>query len=58
MSVTTDGFITDLPDLEDKLLNLPLVTRPLFTKYRQLREGLCGLERGLELKSDGVGIIS
>ena len=44
MSVTTDGFITDIKNLEIKLLNLPKEDRPLLTKYRELR---------LDFSSDG-----
>jgi hypothetical protein len=37
VSVTTDGFITDIEDLENKLLNLPQNDIILLNKYRTLR---------------------
>jgi hypothetical protein len=58
VSVTTDGFITDLPNLEEMLLNLPVESRPLFTKYRELREDLSGDPKSIELKHEGRGVIS
>lgn len=58
MSVTTDGFITDIKDLENKLLTLPENERPLLTKYQRLRYELNGTETSLEVKKEGVGIIS
>lgn len=59
VSVTTDGFITDIEHLEEKLLTLPEKDRPLLTKYRELRIELGGKgENALELKKSGKGIIS
>lgn len=51
VSVTTDGFITDVIDLETELMNLPIEKRPLFTKYRGLRNDLSGNSTSLELKT-------
>lgn len=60
VSVTTDGFITDVANLELKLLSLPEFDRPLFTKYRELRKDLAGegKEDALEVKKEGKGILS
>jgi hypothetical protein len=58
VSVTTDGFITNLVDLEAKLLALPPDQRPLYTKYRGLRNELSGDSSSLEVKKEGVGVMS
>jgi hypothetical protein len=58
VSVTTDGFITDVKDLETKLLNLNSKEIPLFSKYREIRETLSGTSTALEIKHSGKGIIS
>jgi len=58
VSVTTDGFITDVKDLESKLLNLNPESIPLFTIYREIRKLLSGNSTGLEIKHFGQGIIS
>jgi hypothetical protein len=58
VSVTTDGFITDVIDLENKLLNLKSTDIPLFTRYREIRENLSGCSTALEIKHFGKGIIS
>lgn len=59
VSVTTDGFITDIGNLEDKLLGL-LGEKSLFKQYRLFRSVLTKdpNSNGLELKHDGSGIIS
>ena len=58
MSVTTDGFITDIEDLEMKLLKLPTNETILLRKYREIRKELSGSPDALETKSDGKGVIS
>jgi hypothetical protein len=58
VSVTTDGFITDLDNLEDKILDLPLDQRPLFNKYRGLRLELADEPLSLEVKKSGPGVLS
>jgi hypothetical protein len=58
VSVTTDGFITDLCDLETKMLELPLEERPLLTKYQTLRFELVGKSFCLEVKKSGRGVMS
>jgi hypothetical protein len=58
VSVTTDGFVTNLEDLESKLLNLPSDDIVLLTKYRFLRHDLSGVPDALEQKTHGRGIIS
>jgi hypothetical protein len=60
VSVTTDGFITDIEDLETKLLTLSPEYIPLLLKYRSLRLDLTDgvSDEALEIKSSGKGIIS
>lgn len=58
MSVTTDGFICNIKDLESKLLSLKSEDIPLFTLYRNLREDLSSNPESLEIKHSGKGIIS
>lgn len=58
VSVTTDGFITDVVNLEQKLLQLPIEDCFLLKKYRTLRTDLSGVADALEIKSGGKGVIS
>jgi len=63
VSVTTDGFITDIDNLEEKLLTLPEDQLTLLNKYRSLRMELTQEDttpdtNALELKKDGKGVIS
>lgn len=58
VSVTTDGLITDLKDLEEKLLALPMDDTILLRKYRDIRLELSDKSDALEIKSEGIGIIS
>lgn len=67
VSVTTDGFITNITDLESKLLTLPENDTMLLRKYRTLRQDLTTFEEdtsktpnpdALEIKSEGKGMIS
>jgi hypothetical protein len=53
ISVTTDGFITDIDELECKLS-----TNFLLQEYKKIRMELSGVSTGLELKSRGRGIIA
>lgn len=53
VSVTTDGFITNLSDLESLLKDNLLIT-----EFRKMRFNLSGNSEGLELKHSGKGIIS
>ena len=53
VSATTDGFVTDMKDLEGKLSEYLL-----FAEYKKIRMHLSGDNTGLELKSSGVGIIA
>jgi hypothetical protein len=54
VSVTTDGFITNISDLEEKC------NTPLFTQYKRLRYSLSKDDKGvgLEIKAVGKGIVS
>ena len=60
MSVTTDGFITNIPDLENEILSNTLCkeTNYLLRCFRSLRKELSGSETSLELKQVSQGIIS
>jgi F0F1-type ATP synthase beta subunit len=58
VSVTTDGFITNVDDLENKLLNLPEDSIKLLNIYRDMRFRLSGNLESYELKNKGKGIIS
>ena len=57
VSVTTDGFITDIENLENKLLSLKKDIT-FFNMYRKFRNELSDNPAALELKNDGIGIIS
>jgi hypothetical protein len=64
VSVTTDGFITNIKNLEERLLELPEKDIILLNKYRSLREGLTDIKGvkptkdALEIKTEGEGVIS
>ena len=53
VSVTTDGFITNIAELENKIS-----TNTLLTAYKNIRMDLSGDNTSLELKSCGKGIIA
>lgn len=53
VSVTTDGFITNVSDLEIKLLN-----NYLFGEFKKIRTTLSSDCTGLEIKSEGKGVIA
>lgn len=57
MSVTTDGFITDLVSLEELLLKQPEQCY-LLRSYRNLRKQLSDSPNALEIKNEGSGIVS
>lgn len=52
VSVTTDGFITNIKSLESKMPNY------LFQEFRKIRSWLADDQIGLELKSSGLGIVA
>ena len=56
VSVTTDGFITDIPDLEN-ILNT-FTGYSLYNEYCKTRFELSNSSTGLELKKSGEGIVS
>lgn len=61
MSVTTDGFITNVQNLEDKLLDSKCEgSNELLLKYREARSivSIGGVKDALEIKKSGRGIIS
>lgn len=58
VSVTTDGFITNLDKLEDKLLTLPKERILFLNLYREIRKDLGFEEMAYEEKNKGKGIIS
>ena len=53
VSVTTDGFITDIRDLEEKLTGCYLLE-----EYQKIRETLASDKTSLELKNQGKGILA
>lgn len=53
VSVTTDGFITNLAELENKISS-----NYLFLQFKKIRIILAGENKGLEIKSEGKGIIA
>lgn len=55
VSVTTDGFITDLENIEKIMVGEKSL---LFNTFKELRERLSGDNTGLELKTSGKGVIS
>lgn len=61
VSVTTDGFITDIEDLESKIMNLQdneKHVKSLLKEYRKLRKYLSSSVEGLEVKKSGKDIMS
>lgn len=53
VSVTTDGFITDVVDLESKL-----TSNFLLGEYKKIRANLSETNISLEVKSSGKGIVA
>jgi len=53
VSVTTDGFITNLQDLERKISG-----NFLFAEFKKIRLQLSEDDTGLEIKHRGKGIIA
>jgi hypothetical protein len=53
VSVTTDGFITNLADVESRLAQ-----NYLMSEYKKIRKQLSDDETGLELKHSGKGILA
>jgi hypothetical protein len=64
VSVTTDGFITDIENLENKVLELQQKefgmkkSSSLLNEYKKLRKYLSSDEEGLEIKKSGNNILS
>lgn len=58
VSVTTDAFIFDIPDLESKLFNLKPYEIHLLSLYQSLRSDLTDKAETLEIKHYGVGGVS
>jgi len=59
VSVTTDGFVTNIPELEMKLQSIKVEEeKSLLQEYKHLRLELSGNPDGIELKHSGPGIIS
>ncbi|KAI5849677.1 hypothetical protein GGS23DRAFT_591650 [Durotheca rogersii] len=58
VSVTTDGFITDVINLEEKLLNLPLNKTFFFRLFKTFREVISENpdEKALEIKNEEGGL--
>lgn len=63
VSVTTDGFITDIDELEKRILDAPGISKSskeitLLNEYRKMREVLSGDPSGLEIKGEGCSLMS
>lgn len=58
VSVTTDGFITDVPNLEDELIANSKSNSNLLGFYKRMRDELSEDNKALEVKTEGKGIIS
>jgi hypothetical protein len=54
VSVTTDGFITDISDLEVKIMKNRYLTESIYMEYRKAR----GNSDIIELKSSSKGMMS
>ena len=54
VSVTTDGFITDIKDFESRFAALDLFKESLYREYCKIK----GSDNILEVKSEGFGIMS
>jgi hypothetical protein len=55
VSVTTDGFVTDIDDLEAKIIK---AEEKLISFFKELRYDLSENSQALEMKNNGIGIIS
>jgi hypothetical protein len=53
VSVTTDGFITNIDQLDEKVSE-----KYLFKQFKNIRMYLSGDNTGLELKNEGLGILA
>lgn len=58
VSVTTDGFITDIENLEEKILELPNDRLNLLNIYKKSRVNLSNISNALEIKKEGKSIFS
>jgi hypothetical protein len=56
VSCTTDGLVTDIKDLEERILNFD--PKSFIIMYRSIRGDLSNDPTSLELKHDGEGVIS
>lgn len=57
-SVTTDGFLTDISELESTIINNPKLTSTLLQEFKELRYLISGNNEGLELKHESIGLLS
>jgi hypothetical protein len=53
VSVTTDGFLTNIKDLDEKLMS-----KYLYGEFKNIRLKLANENIGLELKNRGKGIMA
>lgn len=58
VSVTTDGFITDVEDLEAKILKMSEDKQNLLKMYKESRIKLSNVSTALEIKKQGSSIFS
>ncbi|KAG0632675.1 hypothetical protein HOY80DRAFT_996169 [Tuber brumale] len=57
-SATTDGFVCDIPDLEEKIINSPNFKKDSFlARYRNIRKTLSNNPSALEVKTNVQGIL-
>jgi len=56
VSCTTDGFVTDVENLEEKIINLN-IKGSLLQRYKDIREKLSGDDSALEIKTSVRGIM-
>jgi hypothetical protein len=57
---TTDGFVCDIPDLEEKVLEYNRkneIKNSLLQDYRDIREKLSGNPSALEIKTSVRGLV-
>jgi len=57
VSVTTDGFITNIEDLESVMVK-DISSFSLFKEYKKMRNSLSGNNLGLEIKKTTKGVVS
>lgn len=57
-SVTTDGFLTDISDLESKIISNSNLVSNLLQEFKEIRFLISGNSEGIELKHESTGLLS